>query len=184
MYRRLYGKHNKEFTHTEVKDLSDSVLTQGKSIKEATASLNTLDITHTDSLKKMDYMENQTRRNNIRIEGMREDPGETWDKTEAAVRDLLSKKLGLDGPAVEIERAHRVGKRPTAYDSSATEEASPRHRSICVKLLRYKDKTAILKNAKKLKQTGIYINEDLSDMIMARRREQMPNLRAARESGK
>ena len=38
--------------------------------------------------------------------------------------------------------------------------------------------------ARKEKPRGVYINEDLSQRVMARRRELMPRLREAREQGK
>ena len=59
---------------------------------------------------KNEYLENQSRRNNIKITGVPEGEEEkTWDDTEAIVKKLISDKLGTEGE-VEIERAHRVGK--------------------------------------------------------------------------
>ena len=44
-------------------------------------------------------------------------------------------------------------------------------RTVMIKLLRYKDKFDILKNAKKLKGTGYHINEDFSNETMTIRKE-------------
>ena len=57
---------------------------------------------------KREYLENQSRRNNIKITGVVEDNDEKrWDDTEATVKKTYQRKVGIN----EIERAHRVGKR-------------------------------------------------------------------------
>ncbi|KAL7372326.1 hypothetical protein ABVT39_014222 [Epinephelus coioides] len=40
-----------------------------------------------------------------------------------------------------------------------------------------------MENAKKLKGTGIYINEDFSEAVRQKRKELLPAMRAARERG-
>ena len=51
-------------------------------------------------------MENQSRRNNIRVQGISEAiDGETWDSTESKVKEAIRETLGIDP---DIERAHRV----------------------------------------------------------------------------
>ncbi|KAI8486043.1 hypothetical protein Bbelb_361430 [Branchiostoma belcheri] len=78
-------------------------------------------------VKKVDYLENQSRRNNIVIDGIVDDNNkETWADTEVK-RDI------------EIERAHRNG----TYNKE-----NPRPRQAVVKLLRYKDKQLILSRAR------------------------------------
>ena len=60
---------------------------------------------------KHDYIENHSCRNNIKIMGVEEKNEEkTWEDTEKVVQKLFQEKLGfLD--AIEIECAHRVGKK-------------------------------------------------------------------------
>ena len=58
---------------------------------------------------KMEYLENQSRRNNIRIDGIPEEPNETWEDTESKAKVALESKLNLPFK-VEIERTHRTGK--------------------------------------------------------------------------
>ena len=58
-------------------------------------------------------------------------------------------KEWLDIENVEIERAHRAGRK---------NRKNPRR--IVYKLLRFKDKQNILREAKLLKGTDIFINED------------------------
>ena len=59
-----------------------------------------------------EYLEDQSRRNNIKILGVHEDKDKekTWDDTEIIVKDLIKKKLNYEDE-IEIERAHRVGKK-------------------------------------------------------------------------
>ena len=92
-------------------------------------------------------LEDRNRRNNLRIDGIKETDKETWNECEEKVLSILEKKLGVNN--VIIERAHRMGKRQ-----------NDRPRTIIFKLLNYKDKERILRQTKRLKSTGIDINED------------------------
>ena len=57
-------------------------------------------------------------------------------------------------------------------------------KTVVVKFESYKDRDTVMRAARKEKPRGVYINEDLSQRVMARRRELMPRLREAREQGK
>lgn len=48
-------------------------------------------------------LENPSKRNNVRVDGIEETVGETWADTEAIVNEAIQAKLNLE---VEIERAH------------------------------------------------------------------------------
>ena len=48
----------------------------------------------------------------------------------------------------------------------------------------YKDRDTVMRAARKEKPWGVYVNEDLSQRVMARMRELMQRLREAREQGK
>lgn len=122
---------------------------------------------------KLDYIENQSRRTNILIDGIADEKGENWSDSEKKVRQMLSKDLGLDGTNMDIERAQRIGQ----YQEGG------RPRKIIVKRLRIKDREWILSSAKKLKGTKSYINEDFSEAVQLRRKELWPKLKAARERG-
>lgn len=122
---------------------------------------------------KLDYLENQNRRNNIRISGIKENRNESWEATEFKVKSLLKESLELDEKNIIIERAHRTGK---------SKNGKPKQ--IVAKLLNYKDKETILKSSRKLKGSGIYINEDFSARVVKRRSEQQEALYQARREGK
>ena len=77
------------------------------------------DLNHQE--EQMEYLENQSRRNNVRIYGIPEEDNETWETTEAKARQVLKDELNL-ASAPDIERAHRVGRssrRPASAQSSA-----------------------------------------------------------------
>ena len=73
---------------------------------------------------KHEYLENMSRRNNVKIIGLNEDTGneKTWEDTEELVITTIKEKLDIEG--VKIERVHRVGRpRPshrTNPDGSTT----------------------------------------------------------------
>ena len=98
---------------------------------------------------KLTELEDRSRRNNIRIDGIKETKGKTWNDCEEKVQDMFAQKLGLDG--IEIDCAHRVKR--NNRDSNTN-----RLRTIVVKLLQFKDKTKVFQNANKLKGQNIFIN--------------------------
>ena len=57
---------------------------------------------------KLEYQENQSRGNNIRVFGIPESAGETWESAETKVRDAIKEKLNIE---VDIKRAHCVERR-------------------------------------------------------------------------
>lgn len=102
--------------------------------------------------KKLVELEDRSRRNNLRIQGVSENLNEDWNTSKIKLKEIISKNLGLDSESIVIERAHRVGKKE-----------EKKGRCIVAKFLNYEDKEMILKNTNKLKGTGVYINEDYSD---------------------
>ena len=106
------------------------------------------------SVKLVD-LKDRSRRNNLRILGIKEDPRESWEECENKIYDLFEEKLEMDTSNITIERAHRVG-----------EKSNDKERSIVVQFSFYKDKINILKNCKKLKGTNISIFEDFSQETM------------------
>ena len=69
-----------------VKSQSEQLSFNIRSIDAATAAQREIE-------NGIDYVENQTRRNNLRIDGVTESPGETWADTEAAVRKTFATSL-------------------------------------------------------------------------------------------
>ena len=82
---------------------------------------------------KREYLENQSRCNNIKIFGVSKDDNEkTWEDTELVVKKVIQNKLGIQDE-ITIERAHRIGKKvktrpphgPHLESTSHTKEALP-----------------------------------------------------------
>ena len=103
---------------------------------------------------KIRNLEDRSRWNNSRIDGLPESLNESWKITEEKVQHLFKETLNLTN--VNIERAHRT--------ANKTKKQKERNllRTVVLKLLSYKDKVDITENVNKLKGSGIYINEDFS----------------------
>ena len=106
----------------------------------------------------MEYLENQSRRNNIRIDGIPEEPDETQEDTESKAKAALEFKLNLPFK-VEIERVHRTGKVNRRSDDNTS---STRPRTVICRLVSWKRKDPILKAARIVKPEGMFVNEDLA----------------------
>ena len=129
------------------KDLSDRHAKKIKSIEDNVSRIQaTVKKKH---IEKTIYLYNQSRRNNLRFEGLLEDNNETWDETEAKVKNFLVEKLDFE-PAPEIERAHRTGR-------TGGQDGNPKPRTVVCKFTSYKAKEAILKKARKIKPKGLNI---------------------------
>ena len=107
---------------------------------------------------KLVELEDRSRRNNIRIDGIKEHNKESWEECERRVHSMLKERLDIEN--VEIERAHRGGRKSRS-----------KPRTIVCKLLRFKDKQNILRKAKLLKGTNIFINEDYCQDTVEYRKE-------------
>ena len=66
---------------------------------------------------KHEYLENMSRRNNIKIRDLPEDKlkEKSWDDTEELVKGVIKEKLKFD-TEVKIERVHRVGKPRASFE--------------------------------------------------------------------
>ena len=122
--------------------------------------------------ERLDSLEDRSRRNNLRFSGIDEVPNENWEQSAEKIYKLVKDKLGVES-TVEIERAHRVGIKNLG-----------KPRTIVAKFLRFGDRQVILKNSSKLKGSGIFINEELCEASLVKRKNQLPDLKKAREEGK
>ena len=58
--------------------------------------------------EKLIKLEDRSRRNNLPIDGIKEEPGETWEACEKKIQNIIANKLGIESD-VEIDRHHRIG---------------------------------------------------------------------------
>ena len=94
--------------------------------------------------QKLIDLEDRSRRNNLRLDGILETPGETWEDREEKLKQVFKEKLGFECPT-EIKRAHRTSSRQNNTNNGNNQQ------TIIGNLLRYKDKVKILQKANKLK---------------------------------
>ena len=92
------------FTQKDVGDLSSLKSKLVGPEKDIVEIKNTVELQG----NKIEYQENQSRRNNIRVFGIPESAGETWEMAETKVRAAIKEKLNIE---VDIEHAHRVERR-------------------------------------------------------------------------
>ena len=147
-----------EFTQGEVADLKP-VETK---LRDAEKDIEVVKHSITLHKNKMEYMENQSRRNNIRINGVPEAlDGETWESAESKAKEAIRENLGIEA---DIERAHRVQRKPRQQSSNQPDEpaqpAGPR--TIVCRIRDWKQKEEILRNARRMKPEGLFISEDLA----------------------
>ena len=109
-------------------------------------------------------LEDRSRRNNLRINDIKEKDRETWENCEADVETLFREKLDTDDRTI-IERAGRTKKKK----KKNSKQKQPR--TIICRLLNYKDKESILLNCRKLKESNIFVNEDFSQETLDHGRE-------------
>lgn len=166
-----------EFTQSEV----DLIKNENTKLKEDLSNLKIELIKKTDTEEKinkindrLDYQEDYSRRNNLRFDGLEERPNESWEETQEKVQRLLREKMNLG--QVELERAHRVGSRSDA--------GTTRPRTIVARFARFADRQQAIKKSSMLKNTQVYINEDLCESSVQARKAQIPEMKKARAEGK
>ena len=93
----------------------------------------------TNIRNKLSELEDRSRTNNIRLDGIAEEPGETWEECERKVQRLLSEELDINNAV--IERAHRV----KAYSPEKKSSKKLRPRTVACKLLSSFKRTFILR---------------------------------------
>lgn len=123
-------------------------------IKEIKTQISQLRANTISNPSKTDYLKNQSHCNNILIDGVPDTKEEAWDQCKQKVQDVKD-KLKMDPWKIEIESTHRNGR----YQQGI------RPHLIVAKLLRFKDKEAILQRVKYLKGSNIYINKNFSETV-------------------
>ena len=60
---------------------------------------------------KLVDLDDRSRRNNLRINGIKETKNETWEECEERVNCFLKEKLDIDTSDIWNERTHRIGEK-------------------------------------------------------------------------
>ena len=138
-----------EFTQVEVQYLGAENKTLLKSDSENRALIDDYKTRVEHLEQRLNYQKDYSHRLNLRFSRIHElSTGETWEETPSLVVKTIEDKLQL--PTVSLERTHRVGPiNPT------------RPRIIVAWFKKFSDRETVLQKARKLKGSGIFINEDL-----------------------
>lgn len=167
--------HSLEFTQKEVEELktnNKTLIEEVTTLKKELSKKSEVDEKIIKLQSRIDYQEDYSRRNNLRFDGLDETPNETWEETQVMIQQLMRDKLKIG--MIQLERAHRVGPKGT----------SSRPRTVVARFSKFEDRQLALRNSAKLKDTNIFINEDLCESSMMARKSQLPELRRARADGK
>lgn len=123
-----------------------------------------------DLKDRINYMENQARRDNLVFRGIAEHVKETWDDCALKVVEI-GKTIGVKVEASDIVRAHRIG----------SGKAKPR--PIVAKFLSWQVKEEFLKKKSSLKGSEIMIMEDFSSKTIEDRRNLYEEANRIRKNG-
>ena len=118
-------------------------------------------------------LEDRSRWNNLRINGIKEGKDETWEECEERVNCFLEEKLDMGTREIWIEHEHRVG-----------EKKHGEERQTVVQFNSYKNRLDIFRNCKKLKGTNFLIFEDFSKETASIRKEKWKEVLKNRKDGK
>ena len=138
--------HTNKITAADVKvaSLEKKVVELSETLEKTSKEVGELQYLHDD-------LEQYGRRLNLRVSGLKatNEPG-TPEDTDKAIIHLCRDQLGVQIQLSDIQRSHRVGPK----------EAS--NRAIIFRFVSYRVRTSVLKARSKLKNTGIFVNEDLT----------------------
>ena len=151
-------KESLEFTEQDTDNKLVKVENELKDLKTDVKAIEN-DLLNADEVSdKLVELEDQSRRNNLRIDGIEESSDETWETCENKIKDVIKEKLDIETDA-ELDRCHRMGKK-----------RGNRPRTLICRFTKFKDKQCVLSNARKLKGTNIYIYEDFSQDTLGLRK--------------
>lgn len=121
---------------------------------------------------KIEQLEREIRKKNIVVKGIPDEEEENEEKGREKINAVIT-KMGVEvDEKVEVDEIRRIGK----YNSNKT-------RPILVKFTKESTKMKIIRNARKLKGTDIWIDEDYPKNIQEERRELIQKMKEARNKG-
>jgi len=127
----------------------------------------------------MNLKRRNTRRENIKIFGIKDERGESNSRTEELVRIMMREKMNILEEHVEgfhFERVHRI---PTRQDTAHSSKPRP----IIAKFSFYKDMEYMWSFVKNLKGRGIGIANDFPKEIDEIHQKLYPVLKEAKKTG-
>ena len=149
----------KKSLKNEVKELKKSMGFTQNDLEERVNNVEEKMCKVKEDLKEI--YEYQIDPDNIRIDGIADEPGETWEECKRRVQRSLSEEFDINN--LVIERAHTA----KSYSLEKKNSKKLRPRTVVCKLLNFVDKARILKNSYCLKRTSNYVSKDFSKETLA-----------------
>lgn len=130
---------------SELRSLKDSFDVECAELKNINKNLVE---ENTELKKRVNYLERKDKKNNLIIHGMEESDNEN---TIDLVKNLINNTLNIPLTIPEINNTYRLGFK-----------SSDKSRPIILQLVSYIKKTEIYSKVQNLKNTGVYIRDDLT----------------------
>lgn len=147
----------------------DAITKEMRQLKQENNELKNKLIIHED---KIEQLEREIRKKNIVVKGIPDEEEENEEKGREKINTVIL-KMGVEiDEKTEVDEIRRIGK----YDSNRT-------RPILVKFTKESTKMKILRSARKLKGTDIWVDEDYPKNIQEERRELIQKMKEARNKG-
>ncbi|KAK4874587.1 hypothetical protein RN001_013947 [Aquatica leii] len=163
MFQRIEGNMNQMNTKL------DTLVSEMKLVKEENVKLKAQIL---EQEGKIINLEREVRKKNIVIKGVTDEENENENELRAKLQTIIQKiSMNIDIKA-DTDQARRIG----GYSKD-------KKRPIHVKLTKESTKLAILQNAKKLKESDIWIDQDYTKKTQEERRRLIPQLKEARKKG-
>ena len=96
-----------EYTENVLEDKVASVEENSEHIESRVQEMYDYQLDPAFTEDKLIDLEDRSRRNNLRVDGIKERPNETWEDCKKGLHTLFEESLGIEEEVV-IERAHRV----------------------------------------------------------------------------
>ena len=118
--------------HKDIENHKTQLNLLDMNLQSAVEKITKLQTLGAKQLEKTTYLENRSLRNNVRIEGIVEESGESWESTEVKVnsKEMFTEKLQMESlPATEHAHRTRKDKKP---------DGTPKPRTVVCKLYDWK----------------------------------------------
>ena len=158
-------KNSLEFSQAQLHEVIQGFKKQAEDIERIKRSSESVIKLH----EKIRSMEDESKKNNLRFDGVEDSQGENYEQTQEKIQRLIKDKLQLN---ISLSGAARVGA-----------HAPGRCRTIIAKFGRVVEKQACLRAAPKLRGTNVFLNEDLSRESADIRRAKLPEFKDLRKRG-
>ena len=160
--------------------LEETTMKQGEEMAGLKSGMNVMERKFVQVEEKWKEMEDRVidqeargRRNNLVFHGLAEREGESWDDSKKVLANLITNELGIKDRVV-IERAHRLGSRPTGARAS-------KPRPLIARFLDFNDRERV-KAARRNLPRDVRVTEDLPWQIRQARRQLSDDLEAAKQA--